>query len=640
MPACLLCLTFAIGIVLFDSLDIQLEYYQIIILYTTIIFTSLSCLFIYKYKFSCLVLIPIIMTLGLLRSHQNVSLAKDHYSLTQTEGCFSGRILDIKEKQSHLELKLKVDSVGDFLKIKSSGKLLIYWRTNQKYIPVGSRVVFKTNLLGFKENPNPSAFNYKRFLERQGIYHYTYLDQEELQLYDSEPLIFSGLFIAIKNRIEFLIENHVKRQDAISILKALLVGKKSQYLDQLKKPYITSGTVHVLAISGLHVGCIAGLFLFLLSKFKQSYILLKLFITASALLSVWTFALISGFSPSVIRASSMFSILILSNLTKKKTSVMNVLFVTAFIMLYTDPNMLFSISFQLSFLAVLSILLFQQSVRDLLPSYNSRIDVILDLFAVSLSAQILISPISVFYFNQLSIIGIFLSVLIVPLTAIILKTSILGLMFSFADFLTGTIFYLAEQLVVTQNTLVQYAAKLEYACAENLHLTRAELVFCFLIITGFYLAKPRLAPIIISSLIILNIIATRCLLNQLIKPSSPEVIAYKISNKIAQDLVTKDKLFSIWSEDIETKDYEFNIRKNQLSYDYSDHYIIPLSLLSEQDITFEWAKTKVLISTNPERNTQDYYNYVWDLSKSLINSKKKQSDFNSYSNIKQQSKLK
>ena len=192
---------------------------------------------------------------------------------------------------------------------------------------------------------------------------------------------------------------------------------------EISNSYTQAGIIHILAISGLHIALIYGIILWLtkpLLRFKKG----KLYIFSLSLSVLWFYAILAGFSASIVRAAVMFSVVALAKIVNRQSNIYNSLAVSALLLLVYNPNYLFDVGFQLSFAAVLSIVIFQPLVRKY--SYSKHIIIlkIKELLLISLVAQIGVLPLTLYYFGQFPLLFLFANLIAIPLSSLIL---ILGL---------------------------------------------------------------------------------------------------------------------------------------------------------------------------------------------------------------------
>jgi competence protein ComEC len=234
----------------------------------------------------------------------------------------------------------------------------------------------------------------------------------------------------------------------LAIAKALILGDKSLLDTEVKNSFTNTGAMHVLAVSGLHVGIIMQILMVFLGFFskwidRKTSILLVVGI-------MWIYAVLTGLSPSVLRAVFMFSVLVLAQISGKQHDSVNSLFFTAFVIFLFDPYTLFDIGFQLSFLAMLGIFLFYRQIEEVVFIDNKWIRKVWQGTAIGFAAQIMTTPLSLYYFHQfpnyfiLTNIGLMASSgLILGLGIFIFSITWLKPLAKFAGLILGLIIYLS-----------------------------------------------------------------------------------------------------------------------------------------------------------------------------------------------------
>ena len=200
----------------------------------------------------------------------------------------------------------------------------------------------------------------------------------------------------------------------------MILGYKELLSPQLYDSFKNTGSVHILAVSGLHLGIISSLLYFLLGCIRVKSFGITLVKTIIMLGSIWTYAILTGLAPSVIRASTIFSLFFLSKILNKDSNIYNLLALSAFVMLCLDPFLIWHLGFQFSYLAVLSILIFHSLLSSISPFDNKLATIVWNAIFISISAQIIITPFSIFYFHQFPSYFFLSSLIAVPGTAIII----------------------------------------------------------------------------------------------------------------------------------------------------------------------------------------------------------------------------
>lgn len=285
---------------------------------------------------------------------------------------------------------------------------------------------------------------------------------------------------------------HIGEQD-FAVIAAMAMGDKSALNQETKEAYSISGTSHILAVSGLHIGIIFQLIILLLGGKRRS----KLTIILSTTI-VWAYVIFIGFPASAVRAATMLSIYSMVLLSLRPDPTLNTLALAYIIMVLVNPFNIFDIGFQMSFLAVGSILLFYPLFFCLLSSHSNIIRAIWGLFCVSLAAQIGTLPLIVFYFGRISCYSLITSFIAIPAATLILYLCVLLFILSpltYISFLASSIEGLMQLVMnvltsITQfiNTAFRLTSMLPGASIEQVHLSLLQLAILYVAILAGYFA--------------------------------------------------------------------------------------------------------------------------------------------------------
>ena len=270
---------------------------------------------------------------------------------------------------------------------------------------------------------------------------------------------------------------------AYAVVAAMALGDKSQLTTELRDAYAISGASHILALSGLHLGIIYTLLSLLLSRRRWQMVSQIVIIV-----SIWLFVFLVGLSASVIRSAVMVSIYALLSLGHRDKLSVNTLAFAAIVMLLFNPMALFDVGFQLSFMAVLTILLFYPLLESLW-SQPFLLDHRLfrwlwTMLSVSCAAQIGVAPLIAYYFGRISCYFLLANLVVVPVAALILYLSL-------AVLLIPSLAYLLIYIVDTLNQLLVSIAALPGASIEGLHPTPLQVWMMYVIIFAVYLLLIR-----------------------------------------------------------------------------------------------------------------------------------------------------
>ncbi|MBN2820014.1 MAG: ComEC/Rec2 family competence protein, partial [Bacteroidales bacterium] len=287
----------------------------------------------------------------------------------------------------------------------------------------------------------------------------------------------------IRGYVQLKTSEYIKGKDERAIIQALTVGVKEELSEELKQNYINAGVVHVLAISGLHVGIIYMVLSHLLFFFDRNVYLriLRLFLIICA---IWFYAVISGMSPSIVRACTMFTLLGIAKSTNRNISIFNVVAASALFMLIANPLLIFDLGFQLSYLAVTGIIYFQPLFYNWIHFNNRVLDYFYKLFTVSLAAQVSTSPLSVFYFHQFPVYFWLSNIFIIILIIIILSGSFLFILASAWGAVADIIGKVLELITHLANRFIDLINSLPYSVIAGISLTKLQVILFFCIIVA------------------------------------------------------------------------------------------------------------------------------------------------------------
>ena len=346
----------------------------------------------------------------------------------------------------------------------------------------------------FKEltNPlNPNQFNYKNYLEKQYVYHQIFSENNSLLKLASNRHTVFGHADQLRETINVKLKDHHFKPNEMAIINALLLGQRQDISEDIYNSYIRAGAIHILAVSGLHVGIVLLLLNFSLKPIE--YIKNgKVFKVIIILLILWGFALVAGLTASVTRAVAMFSIVAIAMHWKRPTNVYNTLGISMFLLLLFKPMFLFDVGFQLSYLAVLSIVSIQPILYKLWKPKLKPIGFMWNIFTVTIAAQVGVVPISLYYFHQFPSLFFISNLAIIPFLSIILAYGIIVIFLALMNILPEFIATIYGQIITAMNTVVNWVSIQERFLFQNISITILQVVTSYLIIItliNFYKLK-------------------------------------------------------------------------------------------------------------------------------------------------------
>ncbi|MFK8056751.1 MAG: ComEC/Rec2 family competence protein [Saprospiraceae bacterium] len=297
---------------------------------------------------------------------------------------------------------------------------------------VGATYLVNSRLSEVNRAANPHAFDYSSYLKSQGIVLQAFAPPVQLSGGPELGMILlkegqaPGGLAAVRSWIAHRIALALPTPSEAAVAKALLLGDKSGLSEDTRKNYTRTGAVHVLAVSGLHTGIIASIILGILGlvSWRKELAWLKLLVFWA---SLFTYAALTGFSPSVQRSAVMFGILFAGKILRKDANGFNSLGLSAIVLLSFNPQLLFELGFQLSYCAVAGILAFYPTLRKLFAAENYWLNTMGELNAISIAATIGTLPLTTFYFHQFPVYFLLSGIFAVPLVGLALPTLLGGL---------------------------------------------------------------------------------------------------------------------------------------------------------------------------------------------------------------------
>lgn len=380
----------------------------------------------------------------------------------------------------------------------------------------GDELLVHTCLEPPANNGNPDEFDYARYLRRKGGSGTAYVAAGHWKAAGHHPgrtlrqkaLDYREKIVATYRKLGF-------SGDELAVLSALTVGDKEELSDDILETYSVSGASHVLALSGLHIGFLYALFWFLFSPLWHRWQRLKPVLLLCIVLFLWSFAFLTGLSPSVVRAVIMCSLLALSHLQPEKPLTLNTLAATAFLMLLYNPFWLFDVGFQLSFTAVAAILLIQPGLYALLKVSNRPLRYLWGIATVSIAAQIGTAPLVLLYFSRFSTHFLLTNLWVVPMVSLIMYAAVILLLLTPLPALQQFWSTVVERMVNLQNSTLRAIESLPGSSIDNVWVDVWEVALFYLALVLCYQALRRSTArnlcLFLASLLILSSLHTASL---------------------------------------------------------------------------------------------------------------------------------
>jgi competence protein ComEC len=513
---------------------------------------------------------------------------------------------EVEEKQKTYKAELKLIHIKTNGKWQNAeGKILAYFYKDStiKKLNYGSKILIADKPNTIERPLNPYQFDLKKYYFFHGISHRHFLKNSSFQVVGFEPQNQLMAF-AISSRqfinqifIDFLIDPRER-----NIAAALVLGIKNPLDTEILNAYAVTGTMHVLAVSGLHVGFVYGILIWLtsfLTKFKYGKHLQSIFLLAI----LWFYALITGLCPSILRAVTMLTLVIVSTFLNRQNNIFQSLFVAAFLLLAINPYLITEVGFQLSFLAVLGILFFEPKISSLWNFENKILSYVWSITSISIAAQITTFPLGVLYFHQFPNYFLLSNLIVIPITEGIMS---LGFVFLFSNLSVDVakfMGFLLEYGVYWLNQLIFMLEKLPYSSLQGVGISVLETYFIYWLIFSLaaFLVLKQFKWIVVS-FVVLCILCTYQIIEKYKFSNQENLIVYQVNKSTAIDF-TNGFEFAFWADSqlLENKSQiKFNISNFRINKQLKEHN--PKIIKSKK---FDWGELvvwktkKILILKKP-----------------------------------------
>ena len=374
----------------------------------------------------------------------------------------------------------------------------------------GDELLVSTRLAPPANNGNPDEFDYARYLRRKGYSGTAYVADGHWRKtgHDASRTV-SQVALDYREKVVGLYRSLGFETDELAVLAALTVGDKEELSDDIVETYSVSGASHVLALSGLHIGFLYALLLFVLRPLWRRWRRLKPLLLLLLVLFLVSFAFFTGLSSSVVRSVIMFSLLAFAGLQPEKPLTLNTLAATAFLMLLCKPVWLFDVGFQLSFSAVAAIVLVQPKLYALWKVDNRFLRYLWGLMTVSVAAQLGTAPLVIFYFSRFSTHFLLTNLWVIPMVSLVLYSAVFLLMLTPLPFVQHLFARVVEALVHVQNEVLRWIEHLPGAAVDDIWLDiwGVLLVYLFLGMTYYGFLRLTVRRICFALLALLAVVS-------------------------------------------------------------------------------------------------------------------------------------
>ncbi|MGM0498151.1 MAG: ComEC/Rec2 family competence protein [Bacteroidota bacterium] len=501
-----------------------------------------------------------------------------------------------EEKENSYETVIKLKAVQkDSSWQEQNAHILTYFAkpdSSNHTLKPGDVILFNSYVNPIQNQGNPYEFDYKKYLSIHGIYYQTYIGEDQYKKinFPGQPSILS---ISNQTRLYLLsqLKNAGLKNQELAICSALTLGHKDLLNARTKDNFSNSGAMHILAVSGLHVGIIFLIFHYLLlfmEKTKSG----RFAKTILIILILGGYAFLTGLTPSVTRATLMFIIIAIGKISRQNTSIYNNLAFSAFILLLFNPMILFSVGFQLSYTAVASIVFFQPKIYQLL-TLPLIADKLWQWFTVALAAQIGTAPLIIYYFHQFPNYFWLTNFIAIPAASLIIIQGLLIFITSpILPIISQATGFLLKQTTATLNFLLNKIQNLPMSVSHNLYLEQNVIFMVYILIglTTIFLLKKKTKALILAfsvMIVVLFLDIYRTSLNS----KNSEFVIYNIRNKSVYNYISNKKNIILSNnKEIENEELQFSAKNLWLKRNVSAPDIINSTKNTEKQIENLWMK--------------------------------------------------
>jgi len=469
---------------------------------------------------------------------------KDHFG-NKPEGTFLGIVSEPPSTRSnYIKTVLKViqrRDAGKWDPVRGKALTYFYTKRNNDLIQYGDVILFHTGFKKIADQSNPHSFRYATYLNMKGISHQSYVFASNWKKIPiPSPDFFKRFAFQLRDRLLNILRSNDITGKEFAVASALLLGYVEDLDDELRKDYAATGAMHILSVSGMHVGIIY-VFLEFLLAFLSRHKTGRILKTIILLVFIWFYAFLTGLSPCVMRAAAMLSLPIIAKLLGRPSDILNILSASIIFILMIDPFLVLDVGFQLSYLAVIGIVWLYKPIYDLF-TFTSRIpDKIWSILAVSIAAQLSTLPITLYTFHQFPNYFMLTNIFVIPLSSLIIYDGILVLATGSIPFICHVLARILDFLIWFLNTVIHFIEQLPFSTIRGIYPGILEMMLLyFLLVTGFLLLTTRRSTWLFIFMITLLMVNISILHTKIQRLNSTRFIVYNSRNSSLFQFSSRD----------------------------------------------------------------------------------------------------
>lgn len=429
-----------------------------------------------------------------------VHLIKNETDYHSVELVLREKLKGNEKVDKYIGLVKKVDNKN------CSGRILvqIHDAHEDSRIQIGSNIQIYGKCILNKKSLNPNQFDYGKYLNNKSIFSQIYTNANSIKVSDKIDKNIWYYSDRLRNKIVANLQNNNFSKNELQVVNALILGQQQDISKEILKDYQYAGAIHILSVSGLHVGFILLFITFLLKPLPKNKLgnSIRLF---TIIICLWGFAILAGLSPSVIRSVTMFSFVAVGLHLKRSTNIFHTLLVSMFLILFFQPSFLFDVGFQLSYLSLFFILWLQPLISNLWMPKNKIATYFWDILTVSFAAQIGAFPLSIYYFHQFPGLFFITNLIIIPFLILIMGLGVLVMVMAAFNFVPILTMRSLEFCIYYLNKIINWVASFEQFIIKDIPINWQALICLYILIIAFVILfkKPTYPKIVFALLSVL-----------------------------------------------------------------------------------------------------------------------------------------
>lgn len=408
-----------------------------------------------------------------------------HYCKNQNQSHFVW--VSLREKlKSTSKYERFYATIKQFDNKQSSGKILLnIAKDSVSKFEIGQNLWLNAKVILHKPPQNPGGFDYGSYLTSKSVFAQLYVKQSQLKItgvVDKNIWFWTAKF---RNKIIQSLNNQHYSNRELAVLSALILGQQQDIAPDILRDYQFSGAIHILSVSGLHLGYVLLFIQFILRPIPKSKKgnLFRFFIT---FLSLWLFAIVAGFSPSVVRSAAMFSFVAAGISLKRESDIFHTLLISLLFILFFEPSFLFDVGFQLSYVCLFFILWLQPHFDQIWQPKYKFTRYLWQILTVSFAAQIGALPLSIYYFHQFPGLFFVTNLLVLPFIGLIMLLGGLVMFLGYFDFVIPILTKLSIWSVIGLNAIIAKIASFEKFIIQDISFSKTQLFCTYLMLFAVF----------------------------------------------------------------------------------------------------------------------------------------------------------